>query len=242
MDSEWTSFVLLLVGFALLLNPLVPGIHLGSETVYEYEAVSVEYERGGLNLTNVQSGQRLEPLSVDDEIACDGDSDRWFCRMVLFVQQNGSVSAYASAGLRYPSDYEFVYLGDQFYRPRTVERGERAYLTLEPVNDSDPLREVATTDLTQLEREIVESGRVVTYHELSREHELFRVGADYYFVYQTSRKHYTRKRDNCHSSGDNFCSNADWKRRIDTALTLGSWLAGLVVAMLGWERTRQRSV
>lgn len=240
MDSEWASFVLLLVGFALLLNPLVPGVHLGAETVYEYEAVSVEYERGeGLNLTNVQSGQRLEPLSVDDEIACEGQQNQWICRAVLFVQENGSVPAYASAGLRYPSDYEFVYLGDQFYRPTTVERGEWAYLTLEPVNDSDPLGEVATTDLTRVEREVVESGRVLTYRERPREHELFRVGPDYYFVYQTANKKYTRKRDNCHSSGGNFCDDADWKRRIDTALTLGSRLVGLVFAVGAWERIRR---
>jgi hypothetical protein len=240
MDSEWTSFVLLLVGFALLLNPLVPGVHIGSETVYEYEAVSVEYEQGeGLNLTNVQSGQQLEPLSVDDEIVCEADWDRRLCRLERFVQQNGSVPGYVSAGFHYPSDYEFVYLDEQFYRPTTIDRCGGSHLALESVNDSDPLREVARTDLTRLERRVVESGSVVTYRKLSREDQLLRVDADYYFVYQTARKRYSGGRDNCHSSGDGFCSNADWKRRIDTALTLGSRLVGLVLLIFAWERIQR---
>lgn len=240
MDSGWVSFGLLLVGLGLLVNPWVPGVHLGSETVHEYQAVSVEYERGeGLDLRNVPDGQRLESVSVDDEIACDGRSNQWVCRVALFVERNGSVPGYASGGLRFHSDYEFVYLGDQFFSPTTVERGGRARLALAPVNDSDPLRRVATTDLTPLEERVIESGRVVTYQRLSREHQLLRSGGEYYFVRQTARNRYGAGADRCHTVDDGFCERADQKRLTDTGLTVASRLAGLVLVLAGWIRIQK---
>jgi hypothetical protein len=237
MESGWTTFALLLVGLGLLVNPWVPGFHLGSETVHEYEAVSVEYQQGeGLDLRTVQDGQQLEPLSVDDEIACDGRSNQWMCRVALFVERNGSVPGYASAGAHFPTDYELVYLGDQFFYPTTVERAGRTHLALEPVNGSNPLRRVTTTDLTSLEERVVESGRVVTYQRLSRKHQLLRSGGEYYFVRQTAQNRYGGGPDRCHAVDDEFCERADWKRLTDTGLTVASRLAGLALVLTGWTR------
>lgn len=231
---------MLFVGLALLLNPLVPGVHLGSGTVYRYEAATVEYAAGqGFDLRYVRTGRRLEPVAVDDQIACEDWRDRWFCRVATSVERNGGVPAHASAGLRFPSRYEFVLLDGRLYRPTTTERSEKGYLTLEPANESDPLRAVAGTDLSAVEERAVESGRVVTYRRLRRTDQLLRHEGDYYVVRRTARKEYTRGRDSCHGSPDGFCDAADWKRRTDTALTLGSRLAGVVLVFLSWERIRQ---
>lgn len=239
MDSEWLSFVLLVVGLAFLFNPFVPGVHLGSGTVFEYEAVSVEYANGtGLELRGVDDDQPKEPLPVDDEIVCEDRDHRWTCAMAYFVQQNGTVSSYASAGFDFDAEFELVYLDDRFYRPTTVDRGDEAHLALEPANGSNPLRKVATTDLAPRERRAVESGRVVTYRRLPREHQLLRVDGGYYFVYQTSYKEYGGSRASCVQSGDGFCDAADWKRRTDSAMTLGSWLVGFVLVFRGLERVR----
>lgn len=240
MDPERKSFVILALGLALLVNPWVPGVHFGSGTVYEYEAVSVEYAPDeGLELRGVQSGREKEPLPVDGKIVCEDRDDRWLCQVAYFVQQNGTVPGYASAGFDFHSVHEFVYLGGQFYRPTTVERGEQAHLALEPVDDADPLREVATTDLTVREREAVESGHVVTYRRLSREHQLLRFDDGYYFVYQTAHKEYGGPRASCVSSGRGFCEDADWKRRTDSAVTLVSRLVGLTLVFREWERIRR---
>jgi hypothetical protein len=239
MDSWWKTFGLLLVGLALLLNPVVPGIHFGAETVYRYEAASVNYTAGeGLELRYVETGQRLEPVPVDDEIACEDQPDRWFCRVIVFVQQNGTVPGYASAGASLPEEFEFVYLDNRFYRPTTVERSGETHLALDPVNESDPLQEVAATDLTSLERRTVESGSVVTYRDLQRKDQLLRADGGYFVVRQTARKRYTRGRDNCHGSAEGFCNDADWKRRIDTSLTIGSWLVGFGLVLHSWVRIR----
>lgn len=239
MRSEWKTFVLLLVGLALLLNPLVPGVHLGSGTVYRYDAASVNYTSGdGLELRYVETGQRLEPVAVDDEIACEDRPERWFCRVAVHVLRNGSVPAYASARASFPEQSEFVYLDSRFYRPTTVERGGEAYLALDSVNDSDPLREVAATDRTSLERRVIESGSVVTYNRLQREDQLLRADGRYFVLRRTARKRYTRGWNDCLGTGDGFCEAADWKRRIDTALTLASWLAGFALVLHGWVRVR----
>jgi len=148
MESEWLSLVLLAVGLALLLNPLVPGVHLGSGTVYEYSAVSVQYaNETGLELKGVDDGQPKEPLPVDDEIVCEYHWARWMCRVLYSVQQNGPVPGGASAGFDFHEEFGLVYLDDRFFRPTTVDRADEAHLALEPVNDADPLRAVATTDL-----------------------------------------------------------------------------------------------
>lgn len=240
MDSAQRSFVLLLVGVALLVNPFVPGVHVGSGAVYEYEAATVEYAAGeGFQLRYVRTGQRLESVPVDDQIVCEDDREWRRCALEFFVQQNGGVPAYASAGLQYPGRYELVLLGDRLYEPVTVERGDSAYLSLDPVNDSDPLRRVARTDLSRVERRAVESGRVVTYRNLPRTDQLLRVSGDYYVVRQTARKRYTWGRDNCFSSGEGFCSAADWKRWTDTALTLATRLAGLLLVVREWNEVRE---
>lgn len=239
MDSGWVSFALLVAGLALLLNPLVPGVHLGSETVYRFEAASVDYTADeGLELRSVPDGDRLVGLQVDDEILCEDRQDWWTCRLASFVQQNGTVPGYASAGASFPDQFEFVYLADRFYRPTTVDRGGETRLALDPVNDSDPLEEMATTDLPTVERQAIESGRVVTYRNVVHRNQLLRADGEYFVVYRTARKRFTRGNDRCIGTGDGFCDAADWKRRTDTALTLGSWLAGFALLFRGVERVR----
>ncbi|WP_435179755.1 hypothetical protein [Halorussus sp. AFM4] len=239
MESRWASLGLLVVGVGLLVNPLVPGVHLGSGTVYEYSAVSVEYANGtGLELRGVEDGREKEPLAVDDEIVCEDRDDRWTCGAAYFVRQNGTVPSYAGAGFDFDGGPRLVYLGDRLYRTTTVDRGEAAHLALTPVNDSDPLRQVASTDLTARERRVVESGRVVTYRRLPRANQLLQFDGGYYFVQQTARKEYGGTSAGCVYSGGNFCSDADWKRRTDTGVTLLSRVVGLVLTFRGWERIR----
>ncbi|WP_134670782.1 hypothetical protein [Halorussus marinus] len=239
MESEWVSVAVLAAGLALLLNPLVPGVHLGSDAVYEYSAVSVEYESGtGLELRGVDDGAEKEPLPVDDEIACEAHWNRWTCGVFGAVQRNGPVPGGASAGVDFHAEFRLVALGDRFFRPTTVDRAGEAQLALEPVTDSDPLRMVATSDLRPRERRAVESGRIVTYRLLARTNQLLQFDGGYYFVHRTGHKEYGGERTHCVASGGDFCSDADWKRRTDSTVTLGSRLAGLLLTFRGWERIR----
>jgi len=78
----------------------------------------------------------------------------------------------------------------------------------------------------------------VTYRRLSRANQLLQFDGGYYFVRQTAHKEYGGARATCVQSGGDFCSDADWKRRTDSAVTLASRLAGLALTFRGWERIR----
>ena len=237
MHDEVKSYALFLAGVALVLNPFVSGVHVGDGSVYRYDAAAVDYADGeGLELRHVRTGERLERLPVDDEILCKDRLDRRACRLESYVRQNGTVPARAEYGVGYPSRYEYVLLDGRFYRQVTVDRDGWAHFALDPVNDSSPLEAVAATALTSLERNVVDSGRVVSYRNLTRRNQLLKVDGEYYVVYRSGFSRYGGPHASCHSNGDGFCDAADWKRRIDTALTAGSRLLGLVLLLEGWSR------
>lgn len=239
MDPKSKTFLALVVGLALLFNPFVPGVHLGDGDVYQYEAAEVEYgNETGLQVTSVQTGDSLDTLSVDDEILCTGSGLQRACRFEYHVLDGGNVSAYPhSFGY---ANYEFVYANDRFYRPESVERDGDWYMALEPVDDPDPLRYVAESDVPRVERELAEDGRVRTYRELPHDDQLIEVGGEYYTIYTTAGKSYSGTGSFCSSSGEGFCGAADTKRWVDTALTLGSWLAGLWLVARAWRDVRRR--
>ncbi|WP_158057759.1 hypothetical protein [Halorussus halophilus] len=231
-------FFVLLAGLALLFNPFVPGIHIGDGDVYRYEAAQVEYQDdGSLQATSVRSGEVRENLPIDDEIICTrlGVSRR--CQFEYHVLNGGNVSTIGIGGAR----YEYAYLGGRLYRPDSVgERGDER-MTLEPVNDSDPLASVATQDTSSTERRLVNEGRIKTYRELPHEEQLVEVDGEYYTIYATAHRSFygLGGASRCVSSGDGFCESANQKRLVDTGLTLASWLAGLWLLLRVRRRMRR---
>lgn len=238
MRPESKTFVAILLGFALLFNPFVPGIHFGDGSVYQYEAASVEYHQdGSLSVTSVRTGEALERVPLDDEITCFGGGLRRACQFEYYVLDGGNVSSYPRSFGN--ARYEFVYVNQQLYRPTSVERGGDWYMALEPVNDSDPLRfAVAETEIPSVERRLVADGRVLTYGELPHAGQLIEVGGEYYTLYSTASKSYSGGGSFCASSGKGFCGAADRKRLVDSALTVASWLAGLGLLALAQRRIR----
>lgn len=224
LDPDTKTFFVLLAGLALLANPFVPGVHLGDGEVYRYEAAHVEYENGSLTATSVRTGAVRDHLPIDDEIICTRLGINRRCQFEYHVLNGGNVSTVGIGGAR----YEFAYLGERLYRPSSVGGRHEARMTLEPVNDSDPLSAVAARDhLPAAERELVESGRIKTYDELPHENQLIAVGGEYYTVYPTAHRSFYGGGSACSSSGNGFCAAASQKRIVDTGLTLASWLAGL---------------
>ncbi|WP_135851570.1 hypothetical protein [Halorussus salinus] len=237
MRPESKTFLVILVGLALLFNPFVPGLHLGDGSVYRYEAASVEYhDDGSLSVTSVRTGDAIEQVSLDDEIACFDGSLRRLCRFEYHVLDGGNVSAYPeSFG---SARYDFVYLKQRLYRPTSVERDGDWYAALEPVNESDPLRfPAAESGISSVERRLVESGRVLTYEELPHDDQLIEVEDEYYTLYKTASRTYSSGGSRCVSSGAGFCEKAGRKRLVDSVLTVASWLAGLGFLSLARRRT-----
>lgn len=236
MRPESKTFLVILVGLALLLNPFVPGVHLGDGSVYRYEAASVEYQDdGSLSVTSVRTGEALDRVSVDDEIVCAGENLRRICRFEYHVLDGGNVSAYPeSFG---SARYDFVYVDQRLYRPTSVERDGDWYAALEPVSDSDPLRfPAAQSGISSVERRLVESGRVRTYDELPHGDQLIEVDGEYYTLYRTASRTYSGGGSRCVSSGAGFCEEASRKRLVDSALTVASWVAGLGCFVLARRR------
>lgn len=238
MRPKSKTFLTVVVGLALLLNPLVPGVHFDGGSMYRYEAASVEYEQNeSLSVTSVRTGEPVEQVSVDDEIACLETGLSRACQFEYHVLDGGNVSSYPRSFAE--ARYDFVFADGRLYRPTSVERGGDWYAALEPVEDSDPLRYVAArTDIPSAERRLVEEGRVVTYGELPHADQLVEVGGEYYTIYATAAKSFSGGGSFCSSSGRGFCEAANRKRRVDSALTLASWLAGLWLVVRGWRSGR----
>lgn len=234
VSARRKSFLFLVLGIGLLVNPYAPGLHVGDGSVYRYEAVAVTYDQSaGLQVTDPETGRDIQLRSVDDEILCEGPTIRRACQFEYSVYEGTNVSA-IGRGID-SAQYEFVYLDEGFYRPTTVERAGEWYLTLERVTEPDPLRYVADSGrLSDGARQAITTGAVVTYQELPEANTLVRHDGQYYTLYTTGTKRYWGGGSFC-SGGEGFCSAADSKRWTDTALTFGSWAIGVALVVFAFR-------
>lgn len=67
--TRLASSVLVLVGIGLLVNPVVPGIHVGDGSVHRYEAARVTYDgTNGLQTVGVGGGDAPAGNDIDDDV------------------------------------------------------------------------------------------------------------------------------------------------------------------------------
>lgn len=226
--------LLLLVGVALLLNPVVPGVHLGEGEVTRYEAARVTYDDAeGLRVVDVSSGERLRFVDVDG-IQCE---ELWgrVCHFEHAVLEGAEVRGPADSPLT-DAPYTYVYLDDTLYRQTAVEGEEGATAALEPA-DEDPLGRIAMAgDYSRPVGRAIDGETVVVHGELDVEGRLLEHEGAYYTVHATASKRYGGGGSFCASNGEGFCETADAKRTTDTLLTLGSRVLGGLLLLTGYER------
>lgn len=232
--------VLVLVGIGLLVNPIVPGIHVGDGSVYRYEAARVTYNgTDGLAVVDVAGGEAPAGIDIDDDVVCErGVTTARVCAFEAAVLDGTDVPTHRGEVSR--ADYSYVYLDDTFYEPTVEERDDGPYAALEPVTESDPLERIAMEgDLSAPARAAISGEQVLVHEELTEANRLIRNEGTYYTIYRSAHKRYGSRGSFCASNGEGFCDAADTKRWVDTLLTLGSRVLGgvlLVAAFrLRWE-------
>lgn len=231
-------WVLVIVGIGLVVNPVVPGIHVGDGSVHRYEAAQVTYDStSGLQAVDVSGGEAPAGLEIDDDVVCERGADlARVCTFERAVLDGANLTAPRpdSVGTR----YRYVYLNDTLYEPTVERRDGELYVALESETGADPLENIAHDgDLPGPVRAAISGDRVLVHGELALENELVRYDDAYYTIYGSGVKHYGSTGSFCASRGEGFCTEADWKRRVDTLLTLGSRLLGSVL-LVGAYRLR----
>ncbi|SHG99920.1 hypothetical protein [Halobaculum gomorrense] len=227
--------LLLVVEIALLVNPAVPGVHVGEGEVTRYEAARVSYDDAdGLRIVDVSSGEPRELVDVDDDIGCEELGGRvcQFERAVLDGTDIGGPDPFLTE-----AQYTYVYFNDTLYGQTATDGPNGTTAALEPVTDDDPLGRIALTgDYSPSVRRAIDGETVLVYGELSVENQLIEHEGAYYTVLPTAGKRYGGGGSFCASSGEGFCEAADAKRTTDTLLTLGSRLLGGLLLLAGYTR------
>jgi hypothetical protein len=240
LSSFGKSVLLLILGIGLLVNPYAPGIHHGQGSVYRYETAAVSYDQSdGLQVTNPKTGKQFQLQDVDDEIVCYGHATQRLCQFEYAVYNGSNISSLSeNFGA---SHYQYVYFYNTLFRPTNVKQNGEWYMSLEQVNESDPLRNVAEQGvLSDGARTAIKSGSVMTYRELPEDDTLVLHNGQYYTFYKSGSKQYSRNGGSfCSSGGDGFCSDADTKRLTDTLLTLGSLVLGVALVVSAFWSRRQ---
>jgi hypothetical protein len=236
LNTNRKLYLILIFGIVLLVNPYVPGVHLGDGSVHKYEAKTVTYnESAGLQVTDPETGRELSLRDVDDDILCDSFDDRYLCEFGYTVIDG--------FGERVGHPDQFVYLNQTLYRSDTDRnfRGEPP-LRLVRVDESrtpDPLQHVAKHgDLSGGAEKAISTGSVLTYRELPEEDTLIRHDSTYYKLSKTGISRWDGfggTGEFCSSNSADFCDAAGSKRLIDSLLTLGSWAIGFALVVFAFQ-------
>jgi hypothetical protein len=177
--------VAIIVGFALLLTPLVVSAYdIGDPDSYRYEASEVEFYANGTYSYSTAA------LPLDSDVACFGDLPTRSCVLERAIHANGGI-AYDGPPRRFMEhEYSYVHIwGDGFFRPST-EGGpnETVIYGLEPLPRAEALDRIATllSRANDGVRTAIETGTYETSDELAGVHELVRADDGYYVVYPTA--------------------------------------------------------
>lgn len=185
--------VLVVVGFALLLNPPVVGaLDLGDPDSYTYEPTEITFHENSTYDAPPGSGD------IDSEVACLDFPPRRSCILEQAVHANGGVVYDGPPPNFLRHDYQYVHIWEAgFFEPvaeelpnGTVEYG------LEPVAQDPALDDVAdpSSEVSRGIRRAVETGKFRTSDPLSGAGELVAHDGSYYVVTATSYRTTTGER------------------------------------------------
>ncbi|WP_459193366.1 hypothetical protein [Halosimplex sp. J119] len=210
------------VGFALLLNPLVVGaLDLGDPDSYTYEPKEITfYDNGTYDAADGAD-------AADPRVACLDDSlPTRSCTLERAVHANGGVMYDGLPQRILSTDYWYVYVWDEgFFEPTSADWGNDTYeYGLEPVARSQALDYVAVSsdEASTGVRRALETGQYRTSDPLDGADELVAHDGDYYVVTATSY------------------STTDEERR--NVVIFLQWIAGIAGAWLVLRGQRLRVV
>lgn len=179
--SETKALLSISVGLLLLLNPLYIGFfHLGDPT-YRYERVEIELTDDGYRTAD----QSLGLERIDSDVACLRGYPTRACQFERFLHEGGNGTVPSNFRFHHAGrEYSAVLLDGQFYKPRSVERNETWYMTLEPASKGETLKRVSTAYAAAPApiQHAVRTGSVSTHREPGMTNELVRRDGNYYVV------------------------------------------------------------
>ena len=185
---DWSSIrqyrgeAAIVVGFILLLNPLVvAALDLGDPDRYRYEASEVSFTENGTYSFSTH------PVPLDSDVACFGSVPSRSCVLERAIHTNGGIMYNGPTDQFIHDEYSYVHIWEEgFFRPVSDERQNgTVWYGLEAVSEDEALRYIATPkDKTSNGvRTAIATGSYETSDELAGAHELVQVDDSYYVVY-----------------------------------------------------------
>jgi len=174
----------IIVGFILLLNPLVVGaFDIGDPDRYRYEASEVSFAANGTYTFSTH------PVPLNSDVACFGDEPSRSCVLERALHTDGGITYDGPTNHFIHNEYGYVHIWDEgFFRPVSEERPNgTVWYGLEAVSQEEALRYIPTP-LERTDRGVrtaIETGSYETSDELSGAHELVQADDSYYVVYPT---------------------------------------------------------
>lgn len=182
--TRYRSEAAIIVGFILLLNPLVVGaFDIGDPDRYRYEASEVSFAANGTYTFSTH------PVPIGSDVACFGDEPSRSCVLERALHTNGGITYDGPTNHFIHNKYRYVHIWDEgFFRPVSEERPNgTVWYGLEAVSQEEALRYIPTP-LERTDRGVrtaIETGSYETSDELSGAHELVQADDSYYVVYPT---------------------------------------------------------
>jgi hypothetical protein len=182
--SKYRGEVAIVVGFILLLNPLVVGaFDIGDPDRYRYEASEVSFVANGTYTFSTH------PIPLDSDVACFGDVPSRSCVLERAIHTNGGITYDGPTELFIDNEYSYVHIWEEgFFQPVSEERQNGTiWYGLEAVPQEEALKYIATPveRTNKGVRTAIETGSYETSDELSGAHELVRADDSYNVVYPT---------------------------------------------------------
>jgi hypothetical protein len=121
---DWSSVtryrgeVTIVVGFILLLNPLVVGaFDIGDPDRYRYEASEVSFSANGTYTFSTH------PVPLDSDVACFGDEPSRSCVLERAIHTNGGITYDGPTKHFINNEYSYVHIREEgFFQPVSEER------------------------------------------------------------------------------------------------------------------------
>jgi len=182
--TRYRSEAAIVVGFILLLNPLMVGaFDIGDPDRYRYEASEVSFSANGTYTFSTN------PVPLDSDVACFGDAPSRSCVLERAIHTNGGITYDGPTELFIHNEYSYVHIWEEgFFQPVSEERdNETVWYGLEVVSQEEALKYIATP-LERTDKGVrtaIEAGAYETSDEVSGAHELVQADDSYYVVYPT---------------------------------------------------------
>lgn len=191
--SRYRGELAIIVGFALVLNPLIVSAYdIGDPDRYQYEPSEIEFHTNGTYHTSATTD------NLDSDVACFGIPQSRSCVLERAIHANGGLAFDGPPKTFMSHDYAYVHIWESgFFRPATTEseNGTMRY-GLEPVPQAEALDYIATpfSRVSPGIRTAISQGEYVTSDELSGAQEIVSTDEGYFVVSAVSSVQRTPER------------------------------------------------